>query len=142
MIDLWLKAFHIIFVIAWMAGLMMYPRLKIYQLNGEPGSKLFAEMQLAAIRLRKIILTPSLLGTWTLGLIMLARNPDFLTAGWLHTKLVLVLIITGFHMYFVAMGRKIDQSDNSVSAKKLRLLNEVPFIAMMAIVILVVLKPF
>jgi putative membrane protein len=111
MIDLWLKAFHIIFVIAWMAGLMMYPRLKIYQLNDEPGGKLFKEMKLAAQRLRNIILTPALIVTWVLGVTMLIRNPDFLQQGWLHTKLALVVIITIFHGWFISVGKKIDASN-------------------------------
>lgn len=142
MIDLWLKAFHIIFVIAWMAGLMMYPRLKIYQLNDQPGGKLFEEMKTAAQRLRQIILTPALIATWILGLTMLIRNPDYLQQGWLHMKLVLVLVITGFHGWFVAAGKKVDIADASISARKLRMLNEVPFLAMMAIVILVITRPF
>ncbi len=142
MIDLWLKVFHIVFVIAWMAGLMMYPRLKIYQLNDAPGSKLFEEMQLAAVRLRKIILTPSLIGTWGFGVALLARNPDFLEMGWLHAKLALVVIITGFHLYFTAIGKRVDAAGPDVSAKKLRMLNEMPFLAMIGIVILVIVKPF
>jgi putative membrane protein len=142
MIDLWLKALHIVFVIAWMAGLMMYPRLKIYQLSDVPGSKLFEEMKLAALRLRKIILTPSLIGTWGFGLALLGRNPDFLEAGWLHVKLALVIVITGFHLYFTVIGKRVDAAEPGVSAKKLRMMNEVPFLAMIGIVILVIVKPF
>ena len=142
MIDLWLKAFHIIFIIAWMAGLMMYPRLKIYQLNDVPGGPLFEEMRQAARRLRQIIMTPAMIGSWAFGLTMLIRHPDFLQQGWLHIKLVLVLVITGFHGWFVSVGKRVDAAGSDISARQLRRLNEVPFLAMMGIVILVITKPF
>ena len=64
-----LKSLHIICVIVWMAGILMYPRLKIYQLNDAPGGKLFEEMKLAGVRMRRIIMTPAMIGTWVFGLL-------------------------------------------------------------------------
>ena len=142
MLALWIKAFHLIFVIAWMAGLLIYPRLKIYQLNGESGSQLFEEMKLASKRLKTIILTPALVGTWLFGLALIALNPGFLSETWFHIKLALVGLITVFHMIFIRMGRRIDRQDGLISSHSLRILNEIPFVAMMAIVILVIVKPF
>lgn len=142
MLYLWVKAFHLVFVVAWMAGLVMYPRLKIYQLNDSQGGKLFEMMSEASIRLRKIIMTPSLIAVWALGLLMVALNPSIATGGWFITKLVLVLVITGFHGWFTALGKKIDAGTHSMSEKQLRMLNEVPFVAMIGVVILVIVKPF
>lgn len=145
MLYLWLKAFHILFVIAWLAGLLMYPRLKIYQLNDVPGGKLFLEMQQAATRLRKIIMTPALLGTWAFGLGMVAVNPSIVgggTPGWFPVKFLLVIVLSGLHGWFVATGRKIDAGTAGIGGKRLRAMNEVPFILLIAIVLLVVLKPF
>jgi len=139
----WVQAFHIIFAIAWMAGLLMYPRLKIYQLQDEPGGKLFETMKNAADRLRKIILTPALIITWVLGLVMLWMNNWILfEQGWLHGKLALVILISAFHGIFISTGRKVDAADGSISEKRLRMINEVPFIAMIGVVILVIVKPF
>lgn len=139
---LWVKALHIIFVIALMAGLLIYPRYKLHQLKAEPGDKLFDTMQDASGRLRKIILNPSLILVWALGLTMLYLNPSLLSQGWMHTKLLLVLILSGLHGYFISIGKKIDRGDAAPSAKTLKMLNEVPFLIMIGVVLLAVLKPF
>lgn len=138
----WIKAIHLIFAIAWMAGLLMYPRLKIYQLNDEPGGKLFTVMQSASNRLRKIILTPGLLITWALGLLLMFVSPmEPLSQGWFHVKLLFLLVITAFHGIFISTGKKIDAGNSGVSEKRLRLLNEVPFVAMIVVVIMVIVQP-
>lgn len=142
MLYLWVKAFHLVFVIAWMAALVMYPRLKIYQLNDEAGGKLFESMKHASIRLRKIIMTPSMLIVWLLGIAMIVINPSIAAGGWFATKFILVLLITGFHGWFVALGKKIDAGTSTMPEKRLRMLNEVPFVAMIVVVILVIVKPF
>lgn len=136
------KAAHIVLVIAWMAGLMIYPRYKIHQLAAQPGEPLFETMKMASIRLKRIILTPSMILVWLAGLSLLALNPDLLSQGWFHIKLLLVVILTGFHGWFTYTGRKIDQAVSTVDSKKLRLLNEVPFLLMIGIVFLVIMKPF
>ena len=139
---LWVKAFHIIFVIALMAGLLIYPRYKLHQLSSKPGDELFETMKEASNRLRKIILNPSLIIVWILGITMLVMNQSLLTAGWMHTKLLLVLILSGLHGYFISIGKKIDRGDVATTAKTMKMLNEVPFLIMIGVVILAVVKPF
>ncbi len=139
---LWIKAIHIIFVIALMAGLLIYPRYKLHQLSSKPGDELFETMKEASNRLRKIILNPALVLVWVLGLTMLYLNQSLLSQGWMHTKLLLVLILSGLHGYFISIGKKIDRGDVAPTAKTLKMLNEVPFLIMIGVVILAVGKPF
>lgn len=142
MLYLWVKALHIIFVVAWMSGMLIFPRYKLHQVRSAPGAELFEAMKTASAKLRKIILTPSLLLVWAFGLAMLALNPALLSEGWMYAKLALVFGLSGFHGYLLALGRKVDEGSSAVSAKKLQMLNELPFIIMIAIVILVIVKPF
>ena len=139
---LWVKAFHIIFVIALMAGLLIYPRYKLHQLSSKPGDELFETMKDASNRLRKIILNPALIVVWVLGITMLVMNQSLLTVGWMHAKLLLVLILSGLHGYFISIGKKIDRGDVAPTAKTIKMLNEVPFLIMIGVVILAVGKPF
>lgn len=142
MLYLWIKAFHIIFVISLMAGLLVYPRYKIHQLSSQPGEPLHEAMKKAAYRLRMIIMIPSLILVWVFGLVMLWMNQGLLSEGWLHMKLVLVLALSGLHGYFIRLGKQIDRGDSGRSSRTLRMLNEVPFVLMIVIVILVAAKPF
>ncbi|MCR9194126.1 MAG: CopD family protein [Hyphomonas sp.] len=139
---LWIKAIHIVFVIALMAGLLIYPRYKLHQLSSKPGDELFETMKEASNRLRKIILNPALILVWGLGLTMLYLNQSLLSQGWMHVKLLLVLILSGLHGYFISIGKKIDRGEVAPSSKTLKLLNEVPFLIMIGVVILAVGKPF
>ena len=139
---LWVKAFHIVFVIALMAGLLIYPRYKLHQLSSKPGDELFETMKEASNRLRKIILNPALIIVWILGITMLVMNQGLLSVGWMHTKLLLVLILSGLHGYFISIGKKIDRGDVAPTAKTMKMLNEVPFLIMIGVVILAVVKPF
>tara|TARA_R110000787_G_scaffold44093_7_gene107990 strand:- start:12979 stop:13407 length:429 start_codon:yes stop_codon:yes gene_type:complete len=142
MLYLFVKALHIIFVVSLMASLLVYPRYKIHQLSSSPGEPLFETMKKSSQQLRMIIMNPSLILVWVLGLIMLWMNPALLSQGWLHVKLLLVLILSGLHGYFISLGKKVDRGGDGVSAKRLRMLNEVPFLLMIVIVILVAVKPF
>ena len=139
---LWIKAAHVIFVIALMAGLLIYPRYKLHQLSSKPGDELFETMREASDRLRKIILNPSLIIVWVLGLTMLYLNQGLLSQGWMHVKLALVLILSGLHGYFISIGKKIDRGDVAPTSRTLKMLNEVPFLIMIFVVILAVGKPF
>lgn len=141
-IYLWVKSAHIIFVIALMAGLLIFPRYKIHQLSSRPGEPLFETMKDASARLKRIILTPSLLLVWGLGIWMLVLNPDLLSQGWMHVKLALVAVITAVHAYFIVLGKKVDAVSGTVQAKTLRMLNEVPFILMIGVVLMVIVRPF
>ena len=142
MLYLFVKALHIIFVVSLMASLLVYPRYKIHQLSSSPGEPLFETMKKSSQQLRMIIMNPSLILVWVLGLTMLWMNPALLSQGWLHVKLLLVLILSGLHGYFIGLGKKVDRGGDGVSAKRLRMLNEVPFLLMIVIVILVAVKPF
>lgn len=142
MLYLSVKAAHIIFVIALMAGLLIYPRYKIHQLSSAPGEPLFDTMQDASARLKRIILTPSLIIVWLLGLAMMWLNPGLLSQGWMHAKLLLVTLLSGLYGYFSVLGKRVDNVTGTVQAKRLRMLNEVPFILMIGVVILAILKPF
>ncbi|MEH6741895.1 CopD family protein [Hyphomonas sp.] len=139
---LWVKAAHVVFVIALMAGLLVYPRYKIHQLSSKPGEPLFETMKDASNRLRKIILNPSLVLVWIFGLTMLWLNPSLLSMPWMHVKLLLVLIVSGLHGYFIGIGKKIDRGGDGITVKRLRMLNEVPFLLLIGIVIMVIVRPF
>ncbi len=138
---LWIKAFHLIFVIAFMAGMLIHPRYKLHQLTSKPGEPLFEAMKSASKKLRAIILTPSIILVWILGIAMIALNPSLFEQGWFHVKLLLVVILTGLHGYFVSLGRKIDNGE-TISARRLKLLNEFPFVLLIVIVIMVIVRPF
>ena len=131
------------FVVAWIASMLIYPRYKIHQLASVPGEPLFDTMAEASNRLRRIIMSPSIVLVWLLGVGMLITNPALLNGGWIYLKIALVLVLSGVHGYFVALGKRIDAGDVDQSvSRRLRLLNEVPFLLMIVIVILVVLRPF
>lgn len=138
---LWIKAFHVIFVVAFMAGMLIQPRYKLHQQTSTPGEPLFEAMKSASNKLRHIILTPSIILVWILGIAMVVINPALMEQGWFHVKLLLVLILTGLHGYFVSVGKKIDRGE-TVPSKRLKLMNEVPFILFIIVAIMAVVKPF
>lgn len=138
---IWIKAFHIIFVIALMAGLLIYPRYKMHQLSSQPGDPLFETMKEASNKLRLIILNPSLILVWILGLTMLYLNQGLLSQGWIHIKLALVLGLSALHGYYIGMGKKVDRGTAKITPKKLKMLNELPFLIAIGVVILAVVKP-
>ena len=138
---LWLKAGHVIFVIFWMAGLFMLPRYFIYHQEAEAGSPEEARWIDREAKLRKIILTPSLIMVWLFGLALAAAG-DWWVAPWLHAKLLFVIALTGYHGWLVSYGKKLARGERLLAGRKLRLLNEVPGLAAAVIVVLVVVKPF
>ena len=137
----WLKAGHIIFVIFWMAGLFMLPRLFVYHQEAPEGSEEAARYVERERRLLKIILLPSIIVVWVLGL-MLAMTTGAFSQGWFHAKLLFVLALSGYHGWLSAYAKKLARGERSMDGKTLRLLNEVPGLAAVVIVILVVIKPF
>lgn len=141
MTYLWLKAGHIIFVVFWMAGLFMLPRQMIYLHSAAPESEETALWAKRMGLLRKIILTPSLIVVWVLGL-LLAQTLSAWGEGWLHAKLLLVVLLSGFHGYIVAQSRKMVAGERPLTEKQLRMIGEVPGILLALIVVLVVVKPF
>ncbi|MFN4239041.1 MAG: CopD family protein [Erythrobacter cryptus] len=140
-IYLFLKAGHVIFMVFWLAGLFMLPRQCIYMLDHAPGSAGEAKWAERMGKLRKIILTPSLIIVWVLGL-SLAYAGGWFSDGWLHAKLTLVLALTGFHGWLVAQTRKMARGARPLSEKQLRMIGEVPGLILVLVVVLVYLKPF
>ncbi|MDE2562947.1 MAG: CopD family protein [Sphingomonadales bacterium] len=141
MIYLWLKAGHVIFVIFWMAGLFMLPRYFVYHQEAEPGSPENALWIERERKLMKIIMWPSLVVVWVLGL-SLAWTGGFLTAGWFHAKLGLALVLTAYHFWLASYAGALARGERKLSGRTLRMLNEVPGITAALIVVLVIVKPF
>lgn len=137
----WLKAGHIIFVIFWMAGLFMLPRYFVYHQESETGSPESDRWIEREAKLLKIILMPSIILVWLFG-ILLAITLDAWSQHWLHVKLLLVLVLSGYHGYLTGYARKLAKGERPLSGRQLRMLNEVPGVAVALIVVLAVVKPF
>lgn len=137
---LWIKALHVIAVICWMAALLYLPRLFVNHAEVGPGpqSELFKKMERRLIR---IIMAPAMGVTWLAGLALIYFG-EFSHAGWLHAKLALVVALTAVHFYFGFVQRAFAADVNRRSATFFRYINEAPSILMVAIVILVIVKPF
>ena len=141
----WVKAAHLIFVIFWMAGMFMLPRYLVYHQEGLSDPAEAARWVERETKLRTIILTPAMILVWVLG-ILLALNAGLLDGvpglGWLHAKLLLVVLLSGYHGWAVGYARKLAAGRKGVSDRTLRMMNEVPALAVTLIVILVIVKPF
>ena len=139
----WLKAFHLIAVISWMAGLLYLPRLFVYHVGAPKGGELSETLKIMEHRLLRYIMNPAMIVTWLLGITMIVANSALMTGdGWLHVKLLLVILLSGFHMACSVWRKKFARDENVKSAKFFRFANEVPTILMIVIVILAVVKPF
>ncbi|MCE2687439.1 MAG: protoporphyrinogen oxidase HemJ [Rickettsiales bacterium] len=135
-----IKAFHIISIIAWMAGLLYLPRIFVYHCQVEydsQASQIFEKME---IRLMKIIMNPSMIITIILGL-YLAYQIGF-EQKWIHLKITLVILLAIFHMFLARCRKNFAKNQNNYSEKFYRIINEVPTLLMIIIVFLVILKPF
>ena len=137
----WVKALHVISVIAWMAGMLYLPRLFVYHVKAEIGSVQSETFKVMERRLLKGIMLPSMIITWAAGL-WLAYSTFAFQGGWLHTKIALVVAMSGLHGYLSASARKFAEDRNVKSALHWRVMNEVPTVVLVLIVILVVVKPF
>ncbi|HWG04031.1 MAG TPA: protoporphyrinogen oxidase HemJ [Beijerinckiaceae bacterium] len=138
---LWLKALHIIAIISWMAGMLYLPRLFVYHAEAERGSQLSETFKIMERRLLRFIVNPAMILVWVTGPI-LGYAGGFFATGWLGTKILLVLILSGVHGYFAKTVRVFASDQNTKPAIFFRKINEVPTLLMIAIVILVTVKPF
>ncbi len=138
---LWLKAFHIMAVVAWFAGLFYLPRLFVYHANAKPGSELSETFKVMEHRLLTAIMTPAMAIVWLTGLTLAYWEGAF-SDGWLHAKLALVFLLSGYQGALSRWTRDFAADRNTRSAKFYRIANEVPTVFLIAIVLLVVLKPF
>lgn len=141
MTYLWLKAGHLIFVIFWMAGLFMLPRFFVYHQEAAPNSPENAQWIDREGKLLKIIMWPSLVVVWVLGL-ALAVSTGAVGQGWFHAKLALVFALSAYHIWLAGYAASLARGMRKLSGRQLRLLNEIPGIAAALIVVLVVVKPF
>lgn len=139
--ELWLKALHIVAVIAWMAGMLYLPRLFVYHADAPVGSAMSETFKTMERRLLKAIVNPSMILVFLTGLI-LAYLTGYWQAPWLYAKFALALGLGGLHGYFARCVRMFAMDSNQRSARFFRVLNEIPTVLMVLIVILVVLKPF
>ena len=143
MTYLWLLAAHLLFVIFWMAGLFMLPRYLVYHqeaLAAGRGDEVAAWIDREG-KIRRIILTPAMVAVWLLGL-TLATLGQHWGEGWLHAKLALVVALSGYHGWALGYARKLAAGRPTLSGRTLRMLNEVPALALAIIVVLVIVKPF
>ncbi|MDZ4775415.1 MAG: CopD family protein [Alphaproteobacteria bacterium] len=139
----WMRALHLISVIALMAGMLMLPRFYAYQTGSEPGGELDRKMTDASRKLTQIILNPALVLTWIFGLLTAASsNWIQFQMGWMHAKLALVVILSGLHGYYVSEGKRLAKGERRRSEKFWRMMNEVPMLIAIAAVILAVVEPF
>jgi putative membrane protein len=141
MTYLWLKAGHVIFVIFWMAGLFMLPRYFVYHQESVPGSPEEAVWVDREAKLLKIILWPSLVVVWVLGLSLAVTTGAF-AQGWFHAKLALVFALSAYHVWLAGYASALARGIRKLSGRRLRMINEVPGIAAALIVILVIVRPF
>jgi putative membrane protein len=137
----WIKAGHVIFVMFWVAGLFMLPRFYVYHQETAPGSaeeKAWIERER---KLRTIIITPAMILVWIFGLSLMWTIQAW-TMGWFQLKLLIVLFLSGYHGWMVGYGRKLARGERPVGGRTLRIMNEIPGLAVVLIVILVIVKPF
>jgi protoporphyrinogen IX oxidase len=137
---LWLKAFHVVFVVTWFAGLFYLPRLFVYHATATdaPGLERFVVME------RRLFAIMTLGGTLAalFGVAMIVAAPGYLAFGWLHVKLVLVALLIGYHLWCYRLMVARRTGKNRHSERWYRLFNEAPALLLIAIVVLAVVKPF
>ena len=137
----WFLAFHIIAVIAWMSAMLYLPRLFVYHTETLPGSESSERFKVMERRLLRGIMIPSMVAVWILGPLLAWLTGTYLDT-WLQIKFVLVIGLSGLHGFYVRCWRDFEADRNTRSARFYRIVNEVPALLMIAIVILVVVKPF
>jgi putative membrane protein len=137
----WIKALHVIAVIAWMAGMLYLPRLFVYHCEAEPGSRQSETFKVMERRLLRAIMNPAMIAAWLLGLGLVYQG-GWLAFHWLQAKLVLVLLLSGIHGMLARWVRDFATDRNQHSQRFYRIINEIPAVLMIGIVLLAVVKPF
>ena len=138
---LWLKAVHVVAIVAWMCGMLYLPRLFVYHAGVAVGSPQSETFKLMERRLLRAINTPAMIVVWITGL-WLAYEGGWYKAHWLHGKILLVVLMTGVHGMLAGATRRFGNDANAKTATYFRVLNEVPTVLLIGIVVLVVVKPF
>ncbi|MFA6154930.1 protoporphyrinogen oxidase HemJ [Mesorhizobium sp.] len=137
----WAKAIHVLAIIAWMAGMLYLPRLLVYHADAEKGSVQSETFKVMERRLLRGIINPAMIVTWVFGLWLAWKGFAF-QGGWLHAKIAAVILLSAVHGYLAGAVRKFADDRNEKTARHWRIVNEIPTLLMIAIVILVVVKPF
>ena len=141
----WIKSLHIVSVVAWMAGLFYLPRLFVYHAeNAIPDGSASATFKVMERKLLRAIMNPAMIATWLFG-ILLVLTPGVViwsSDGWIWAKLAFVVWLTWFHHWCARRRKEFDRDNNTRSGRTYRIMNEVPSVALVAIVLLVVVKPF
>lgn len=139
----WIKAFHVISMVAWMAGLLYLPRLYVYHCETVPGSAESERFKVMERRLLRQITTPAMIATWTFG-VLLVLTPGVLdwSWGWWHVKLVAVVLLSGFHGMLSRWRRDFLMDRNIRPQRFYRAVNEVPTLFLVVIVVMVIARPF
>jgi putative membrane protein len=140
MIYLWVKALHVVAIVAWMAALLYLPRLLVYHADAAPGSQTSETFKVMERRLLKAIANPAMIATWVLGLTLVYQTGAW-NQGWFHGKFLCVLLLSGFHGWLGKQVRVFAADANEKPARVFRIANEVPTLLLIAIVILVIVKP-
>ena len=137
----WIVALHLISVIAWMAGMFYLPRLFVYHTAASPGSETSETFKVMERKLLRIIINPAMAATWVFGLLAVWAQPAWFAEGWMHVKLMAVLVMTGLHGLLARWCRAFADDRNTRSGRFYRMVNEVPTVLLIVIVIMVVVKP-
>ncbi len=137
----WIKAAHVVAVISWMAGMLYLPRLFVYHTRAKPGSELSETFKVMERRLLRVIINPAMVATWAFGL-WLAWDGGQYASAWLQAKVVLVVVLSAVHGLYARWVGEFAEDRNTRPERFYRMINEVPTVLMIAIVILVVVKPF
>jgi protoporphyrinogen IX oxidase len=141
----WTKALHVISMVAWMAGLFYLPRLFVYHAErGAAESELSETFKLMERRLLRAIMNPAMVATWAFGL-LLAVTPgvvDWRSDGWFHVKLVAVAVLTWFHHWLARRRKDFAADSNRLDGRRYRMMNELPTVALVVIVVMVIVRPF
>lgn len=140
----WIKAFHVVAIVSWMAGLLYLPRLFVYHAErGKPGSELSETLKIMEFKLLKYIMNPAMIASWALGL-LLALTPGVIdwSAGWVHIKLACVVGLSGFQGWLGVRRRALAEDRDTLSGRAYRLANEIPTVALIVIAIMVIVRPF
>ena len=142
MMYLWLKALHVVSMVAWFAGLFYLPRLYVYHTRHRDKPDMATAFQEMERKLMRIIMDPAMTLTAIFGIWMLVQNPGLMKQGWLHVKLTAVVILIGYHIFLGISRRRLARGEFFLQEKTWRLLNELPTLLLLLVVVMVIVKPF
>jgi putative membrane protein len=141
----WIKALHVIAVVTWMAGLFYLPRLFVYHAErAAPGSEMSETFKVMELRLQKQIMRPAMIATWLFGTLLLLTPGviSWKTDVWIYIKLATVLVLTWFHHWLIRRRKDFAADRNQTSGRTYRMMNELPTLALVIIVVMVIVRPF